>query len=689
MVNTWKELYDKYGVKQKDKRNSKIFILAAVAIFGALFFVFFLQNNKTGTFYTTNENPETGSVDKNHGIEGAASLKPRCSSDIDCDDNNSSTADSCINPRLSSSYCLNSLETCQEQGKTVCSSDESCAGSWTSSSDSARCCSASCTKLQCSDGTPYGQCSATKPNYCDSGNLINKCSVCGCNTFQNCQLDEKCSENQFDFSISSPSGGIVTKGKNISATIVAALISGTAQPVSLSCFGLPFGTSCSFSAVSLMPAAASTMTISTLSTASAGSYSITISGTGRGLTRTKTYNLTIIPEADTISPAAISNLAVSNPTSSSATLIWTATGDDGSIGTATQYDIRYSTSPITDANWISATQVTGESAPKTTYSSESFTITGLTPDTTYYFGIKTADEVPNWSGLSNVASGTTSIPEVRISAYIKSGISGIDEASYRAFIENINQLYSNNGIKVKFKPERIEWYSGESCGSDFYGNDVIMCVGPDKGGYIGPPYYVVGANTNSPFGFSSTGIRAEAHELAHFLGFQDLYWLKTQSPLIAPSIASNDLMMDPYTETNVFGELVKSVIKMNLKLLDIDGKESIKYPKDRVASKLSITIDGLPNRECKIYTRERDYTQFNSKIKVTESLVKTTDSSANFEMDVIGGDSVDNNFDLYYISCGSNNFWLSSLETEKCFQNNGPNHICNIRCSNTNGWCAA
>ncbi len=32
----------------------------------------------------------------------------------------------------------------------------------------------------CSDSTPYGQCSLTKPKYCDNGNLIDNCQECGC-----------------------------------------------------------------------------------------------------------------------------------------------------------------------------------------------------------------------------------------------------------------------------------------------------------------------------------------------------------------------------------------------------------------------------------------------------------------------------------------------------------------------------
>jgi len=40
----------------------------------------------------------------------------------------------------------------------------------------------------CSDGIPYGQCSSTKPKYCDNGNLIDKCSQCGCFYGQICNV---------------------------------------------------------------------------------------------------------------------------------------------------------------------------------------------------------------------------------------------------------------------------------------------------------------------------------------------------------------------------------------------------------------------------------------------------------------------------------------------------------------------
>jgi hypothetical protein len=111
--------------------------------------------------------------------------------------------------------------------------------------------------------------------------------------------------------------------------------------------------------------------------------------------------------AESIPPSRIASLATSNATGTSIRLTWTAPGDDSTSGTASQYDIRYSTSPINDANWAAATQVTGEPAPLIAGTQQTFTVTGLQSNHTYYFAMKTADEVPNWSGLSNVPSGTT------------------------------------------------------------------------------------------------------------------------------------------------------------------------------------------------------------------------------------------------------------------------------------------
>ncbi|MFC1598316.1 fibronectin type III domain-containing protein [Patescibacteria group bacterium] len=123
--------------------------------------------------------------------------------------------------------------------------------------------------------------------------------------------------------------------------------------------------------------------------------------------RSNRPNATTASGADTTPPDAVSDLALSGETTSSVDLAWTAPGDDGATGTATTYDVRYSTSAIDDGNWAAATQATGEPSPSVAGTSESMTVSGLAGSTTYYFAIKTSDEVPNVSGLSNVPNTAT------------------------------------------------------------------------------------------------------------------------------------------------------------------------------------------------------------------------------------------------------------------------------------------
>jgi chitodextrinase len=115
-----------------------------------------------------------------------------------------------------------------------------------------------------------------------------------------------------------------------------------------------------------------------------------------------TVSATTLPPPDTAPPSAVSNLSSSSPSIDTIRLTWSAVGDDGSTGRATIYDIRYSTSTITPANWDGAAQIGNEPTPAASGQSETCTVSGLSPGTTYYFAMKVADEVPNWSALSNV-----------------------------------------------------------------------------------------------------------------------------------------------------------------------------------------------------------------------------------------------------------------------------------------------
>jgi hypothetical protein len=45
---------------------------------------------------------------------------------------------------------------------------------------------------KCADRTLYGQCSINKPKYCENGNLVNKCFICGCPAGQQCETNGNC-----------------------------------------------------------------------------------------------------------------------------------------------------------------------------------------------------------------------------------------------------------------------------------------------------------------------------------------------------------------------------------------------------------------------------------------------------------------------------------------------------------------
>jgi len=94
-------------------------------------------------------------------------------------------------------------------------------------------------------------------------------------------------------------------------------------------------------------------------------------------------------------------------TTNTITVRWSAPGDDGYAGRAYRYDIRYSTSPLTDANWNQAYRATVMPLPANPGSLQTCTITGLTPSTKYYFRMRTTDEKYNWSALSNQFSMST------------------------------------------------------------------------------------------------------------------------------------------------------------------------------------------------------------------------------------------------------------------------------------------
>jgi hypothetical protein len=113
----------------------------------------------------------------------------------------------------------------------------------------------------------------------------------------------------------------------------------------------------------------------------------------------------VVP-GDTIAPAAVTDLRVQSAVGGVVTLAWTAPGDDGVTGTASVYDIRYASFPVTEGNWATCTRASTEPEPAAPGTEQSAVInTGSGAD--FHFALKTSDEASNWSDLSNVVIAST------------------------------------------------------------------------------------------------------------------------------------------------------------------------------------------------------------------------------------------------------------------------------------------
>jgi hypothetical protein len=258
-----------------------------------------------------------------------------------------------------------------------------------------------------------------------------------------------------------------------------------------------------------------------------------------GLTKNRWVKMEVASDLppDPVDPDPVDDLAVTGTGVHTVDLSWTATGDDGNTGRATNYDVRYSTSTITAANWSSATQAGGEPSPGNPGATENFTVTGLQSGTTYYFAVKVLDETGNESTISNVVSASTG---TSVTDTIKTGwdtsirgnetginhgtctiadikpVDDIDENYYLLKFDLSSIPVASNIVRADvsiycYSPEGgadtdvfkmlVDWDEGGQCGTAGFANYQYRKSGQAWGGSHGPEagtdYNAVSAGTRT------------------------------------------------------------------------------------------------------------------------------------------------------------------------------------------------
>ena len=128
----------------------------------------------------------------------------------------------------------------------------------------------------------------------------------------------------FDFTLTaSPPSQTVKAGGTATFTVTASLVSGSPSAVELSISGLPAGATSAFNPTQGAPSFSSTLTISTGADTTPGTYTLTITGAGGGLSKTTTVTLEIqspvepdfeisaVPTSQTVTPPQSTSYIVS------------------------------------------------------------------------------------------------------------------------------------------------------------------------------------------------------------------------------------------------------------------------------------------------------------------------------------------------------------------------------------------
>lgn len=192
---------------------------------------------------------------------------------------------------------------------------------------------------------------------------------------------------------------------------------------------------------------------------------------------------------DTMPPAEVTDLQVTAVAGSVVTLAWTAPGDDGDTGTASAYDLRYGSGMVTEATWADFTQVADEPDPLAAGTGQTVSVdVGANGD--WAFALKAADEVPNWSGLSNGTVATVGAGNAwEIHQLTSEGTNRYPSLS-DGFVTwvgtreaDCDEIWIASLTGYSATPTKLTDNCGQKIGPDSHGSEKIIWSGREGNGY--------------------------------------------------------------------------------------------------------------------------------------------------------------------------------------------------------------
>lgn len=122
-----------------------------------------------------------------------------------------------------------------------------------------------------------------------------------------------------------------------------------------------------------------------------------------GYTRRGRLNVYNALQSDTVPPGLPSDFSVAQASGTGLRMKWTASGENGSSGTVSAYQVFYNTIP----DIATAIMIEPRMTPGPPGTAETVDLTGLVPNTAYYVSIRAVDKVGNLSNFVTIGPVTT------------------------------------------------------------------------------------------------------------------------------------------------------------------------------------------------------------------------------------------------------------------------------------------